>query len=233
MKQTSISVVVPCFGQARYVHDAISSVSSQTYKAWRCAVVFDEAESGAQIREATQNDDRFELVVTARVSTPTARNIGLRKLDGTYIVALDADDKLSPLFFERAAGILDLYNDVLLVYGQAALFGSARGMFDVPPFSHELLRTRNMIYSAAMFRRKAYECVDGYDELLEKGLEDWELWVALLKHGERAIQLQTIEFYYRQHQASKTACMNVQHWNEACEYIRRKHADFCAPSLQL
>src|SRR5947199_7961340 len=152
VKNSRISVVVPCFGQARYVRDALASISGQTYGAWRCVVVFDEADSGRQVRNATLNDDRFELVTTARVSTPAARNIALRKLDGTYIVALDADDVLSPRFFERATRILDVQEDVRLVYGQAALFANARGRFEVPPFSHELLRVRNIIYSAAMFR---------------------------------------------------------------------------------
>ncbi|MCB8836123.1 glycosyltransferase family A protein [Aurantimonas sp. VKM B-3413] len=218
-----ISVVIPCFGQARYLADAVASLRAQTFVSWRCAIVFDEAESGECVRFATKGDCRFVPIRTTRAPTPAARNLGLSLLSSQFIVVLDADDMLCHSFFERATACLLAHQEAKIVYGRARLFGAAEGEFDVPPYDGRLLRERNMIYSSAMFRKVDFDRVGGYDENLSSCLEDWDLWLGILADGGRAIRLDTVELLYRQHARSKTSCVTPVEWKRAYTYIRMKH----------
>jgi glycosyltransferase involved in cell wall biosynthesis len=223
-----VAVVVPCYGQVAFVGEAVQSILRQCGGNWGCAIVYDNHECGSIISSLVGRDKRFFCLPTTgeSVSTPRARNLGVRALSSDYVVTLDADDILGSKFFERAAAELDSRSDVKLVYGEARLFGDCKGPFHVPEFSPELLCRRNMIYSAAMFRRKDFDAVGGFDEALHMGLEDWELWLSILKRGGRAVRLTTIELYYRQHGGSKTASSHRGEWENAKAYISKKHKDF-------
>jgi glycosyltransferase involved in cell wall biosynthesis len=150
-----VSVVIPCFGQARFVGDAVASLRSQSHLFWNCAIVYMEEESGNEVREAIAGDPRFQLVPSSHLSTLAARNLGLSKLKGPYAVMLDADDILGSSFLERGLHVLAGCPDIKVVYGRAQLFGDRSGEFDTPNYCRQTLKSRNMIYSAAMFRRAA------------------------------------------------------------------------------
>ena len=43
MLRPSISIIVPCFNQAKYVSDCITSIINQTFKNWECIIVDDNS----------------------------------------------------------------------------------------------------------------------------------------------------------------------------------------------
>jgi len=88
-----VTVVIPCFNQARYLCDALRSVVNQRYTGIETIVVDDGS-----------TDDSAEVAVAAGV-TPirqpnaglsAARNVGLAAARGEFVVFLDADDELLP-----------------------------------------------------------------------------------------------------------------------------------------
>ena len=62
----SISIVMPCFNEERYVGEAIASVRGQTFDDWECIVVDDASKDSSlsAIVAATAGDSRFVVLRT-------------------------------------------------------------------------------------------------------------------------------------------------------------------------
>src|SRR5262245_54183980 len=99
----TVSVVIPCYNQARYLSDAVSSVRQQTHRPIECIVVDDGSTDGT-------SDVAVELgalvVRQTNNGVSAARNAGLRIARGDFIVFLDADDVLLPDALARGVGAL-------------------------------------------------------------------------------------------------------------------------------
>src|SRR3989304_10450198 len=64
MNTPLISVIVPCFNQARFLRDCLDSVLAQTYPHWECIIINDgSTDDTRQVSlEYTSKDSRFRYV---------------------------------------------------------------------------------------------------------------------------------------------------------------------------
>ncbi|NNC45269.1 MAG: glycosyltransferase family 2 protein, partial [Winogradskyella sp.] len=103
MKTPLISIIVPCYNQAKYLDEALHSVFIQSYKNWECIIVndgsFDDTESVAA--QWTKKDKRYVYLYQENSGLSSARNAGLRKACGDYIQFLDSDDVIEASKFEK------------------------------------------------------------------------------------------------------------------------------------
>lgn len=93
-----VSVVVPAFNSADYLHRSIMSVVGQSYKNWELIVVDDGSfDSTNQIlRDLTKLDKRisfFERPKNRKKGANACRNLGIEKSSGEYVAFLDSDDE--------------------------------------------------------------------------------------------------------------------------------------------
>jgi glycosyltransferase involved in cell wall biosynthesis len=229
VSEAKVDLVISCFDVTEYLRDAVSSVVSQSLTQWRCIVVDDGSSdcNSRKIREEVPRSPQFEYLRQHHCGLPAARNAGFRMGSAPYLIALDADDVLAPRFLENAVAILDERPKTHLVYGRVQYFGQRDGEMPVPLYSRYAIKVRNPICASALFRRVDFERVGGYDPNLADGLEDWDLWISILKERGVVHRLEAIGLYYRQHPLSMVARMPPIKWAAAKEYIRRKHADFC------
>jgi hypothetical protein len=70
--------------------------------------------------------------------------------------------------------------------------------------------------------------INGYDENMKDGLEDWEFWISLLKTGSEVYKINEPLLYYRQYETSRQSILdrNKQRNEEIREYICNKHSSF-------
>lgn len=94
----AVSVVVPAYNQSGWLRDTLQSVASQTLQDWECIVVNDgSTDDTATIgEEFVQRDSRFHLVNQVNQGVSAARNRGLERARGEFVVFLDGDDLLLP-----------------------------------------------------------------------------------------------------------------------------------------
>lgn len=223
-----VSIIVPCYNQAQYLDEALQSVLDQTYVNWECIIVNDG--SPDHTKEISQgwvaNDNRFVYLYQDNAGVSSARNFGIASSRGSFILPLDADDKISPDYVALAVETFRDNKSLKVVYCKAEKFGDEAGMWTLPPFSLKELSLDNVIFCTAMYRKEDWKLIGGYDNRMISGWEDWEFWIALLKNSGKVKCLETVGFYYRIKAISRQEQMSYDNMKHLMEYLSIKHADF-------
>ena len=228
MKETMVSVIVPCYMQAQYLDEALQSVLKQTYPYWECIIVNDGSPDDAEEISSywIKKDNRFKYLYQDNKGLCSARNNGIRNATGEYILPLDADDKISPDYLRRAMKAFSEDNALKVVYCEAEKFGDASGFWKRASFSLKNLSRTNMIFCSAFFRKDDWTEVGGYDVNMIYGFEDWEFWISILKNGGKVKCLNEVGFFYRIKKDSMLKKLDGKKKTEMLEYLSIKHADF-------
>lgn len=91
------SIIIPVYNDARFLNRTIRSWVSQTFKQIEIIMIDDGStdESADIINEWAQKDNRIRIItLTQNVGPWTARNYGVEKANGRYIMFCDADDSV-------------------------------------------------------------------------------------------------------------------------------------------
>jgi glycosyltransferase involved in cell wall biosynthesis len=184
-----VSVVIPCYNQARFLGEAIQSVLSQGYTHFEIVVVDDGSRDGTEgvASGYASEDARVRLVKQENRGLAAARNRGLAEARGEYVVFLDADDRL--LFEALEVGVreLEAHPGCAFVSGicrkitadGSVVAGWEQFRVRDDPYL-ELLRSCPIYVPAVMYRRWALDTVGGFDTSY-KAAEDYELYYRILE----------------------------------------------------
>jgi glycosyltransferase involved in cell wall biosynthesis len=191
-----VSVVIPCYGQARFLADAVASALAQTYPPFEVIVINDGSpDSSAMDKVLAPFQTRITYLTQENQGLSGARNAGLRRCTGDYVVFLDADDRLLPNALGTGAEALSACPTCALVWGLRRIIDaeglplrSNVGTVEHRPTYADLLRT-NIIGPpvGVMFRRSALNDIDGFSSIPECA-EDYDAYL-------RVAQRHEIEFH--------------------------------------
>lgn len=103
----TISVIIPVYNVEKYLRRCLDSVKGQTFADWEAICVNDGSPDGSRaiIGEYASSDPRFILFDKPNGGLSDARNFGMAKARGEYIVFLDSDDFIHPQTFEITTGL--------------------------------------------------------------------------------------------------------------------------------
>jgi glycosyltransferase involved in cell wall biosynthesis len=93
VKHATVSVVIPCYGQAHFLREAIESVIAQNHPPE--IVVVDDG-SPDNTAEVAARYPQVRYVRQQNKGLAEARSSGFRVATGDYLMFLDADDRLTP-----------------------------------------------------------------------------------------------------------------------------------------
>ena len=101
-----VSIVIPTFNSSKYLKATLDSVLSQTYANWECILIDDGSIdlTGTISVNYQEKDNRFQLYkrpVDLPKGPSSARNYGVSKAKGDYLIFLDADDLLATTCLEN------------------------------------------------------------------------------------------------------------------------------------
>lgn len=194
-----VSVVICCYNQGRYLAEAIESVLLQTYKDWECIIINDGSEDNTEdIAIMYKNkDSRIRYIYQNNQGVCKARNIAINKANGEYILCLDADDKISNAYLELAVKELDIDSGIAVVACDYQYFGRDFRVKKLEPYSIQKLMGHNLFVNCSMFRKSDFIRVNGFNENMATGLEDWDFWLSILENGGKVKYLNGIHFFYR------------------------------------
>ncbi|MFC3578095.1 bifunctional glycosyltransferase family 2 protein/CDP-glycerol:glycerophosphate glycerophosphotransferase [Streptomyces yaanensis] len=125
-----LSLVVPAYKVQGYLTECLDSVLGQDYTDFEVIAVDDCSpdSSGAILDEYAQRDARIHVIhLTENVGLGRARNAGLEKAQGDYVLFLDSDDTLSDGALKAIADRLEATGDPeILVYDYARSYWDGR-----------------------------------------------------------------------------------------------------------
>jgi glycosyltransferase involved in cell wall biosynthesis len=89
-----VSIIIPCYNQAKFLEETLYSILSQTYSNWECLIINDGSTDKTEkiAEQFTVKDQRFKYFYKENGGLSSARNFGLDKAKGNYIQFLDSDD---------------------------------------------------------------------------------------------------------------------------------------------
>lgn len=97
-----ISVIIPVYNNENEIRRSIKSIQEQTYKDLEIIIINDGSSDNSReiIEELMLTDSRIKLINTPNQGQSQARNLGVSKASGDWILFLDADDYYQPYSIE-------------------------------------------------------------------------------------------------------------------------------------
>lgn len=92
-----ISIVIPCYNVEEYISQCLDSVVNQTYENIEIICINDGSTDNTLtiLKNFVQRDHRMILLDQTNKGLSLARNVGLEKCTGDFVMFLDSDDYLS------------------------------------------------------------------------------------------------------------------------------------------
>ncbi len=221
-----VSVVVPFYNRADTIDDTINSLLEQTFIDFEVIIVDDgstDEVSVEKLEKIKAVHPKFIVMHQKNNGVASARNLGIKKSKGKYIICLDSDDIVEPTYIEKCTTLLEYNQDISLVTTYRKDFGVLNDEFRGVPYEPLELYKNNMVTTAAQFRRKAWEVSGGYKSNI--GYEDWDYWLTLAEHGFWGKLLPEPLFVYRVAMSSRFVQDKEAHWNNI-KLIQGMHKNY-------
>jgi glycosyltransferase involved in cell wall biosynthesis len=229
---SKISVVIPCYNQGAYLKETLTSVEKSTYDNIEIIIVNDGSTDLVTKKVLEElHTEGYCVLHKENGGLSSARNYGISRANGEFILPLDADDLISKKYIEEGLAVFEAEN-VDIVYAKAQLFGVYNKPWELPDFSPQAMVKSNIIFCSAIYRKSLWEQVGGYKETMKYGFEDWELWFSMLEKGATVYRIDAIHFYYRVRANSMARTTNVTFKRPALDLIYGYHKDYIVQHME-
>jgi GT2 family glycosyltransferase len=180
-----VSIIIPCYNGEAFLQEAIESALAQSYRRVEVVVVDDGStdRSGAIAQSLP-----VRYLYHPNRGLCASRNEGVRASKGSYILFLDADDRLKPDAIESGLAVLDEQPQCAMSVGdhificQDRLHVAASRKECLSEFHYEALLKSNFIemISSVIFRRSVLEELGGFNPGLTVA-EDYDLYLRIAR----------------------------------------------------
>lgn len=98
MRETKISIVVPVYNAEKELQRCVDSILGQSFSDWELLLIDDGSRDGspALCDRLAQRDPRVRVCHKENGGVSSARNLGIQKAEGEYLMFTDSDDTLFP-----------------------------------------------------------------------------------------------------------------------------------------
>ncbi len=202
-----VSIIVPCYNQQKFLDECLHSVSVQTYENWECIIIDDGSTDNSQniAEKWVEKDSRFFYHYKKNGGLSSARNFGLEKVSGNWILFLDGDDIIHQE--KLRLSLYGIKNENLSISN----FEMLNGKFIYEPFSDITkyeISLQNIVSRWDIDFNIPIHCIMIKKELIEdirfmeglKAKEDWLFWIEIFSKNKVSIQFVNKKLVqYRQH----------------------------------
>lgn len=239
-----VTLIIPCYNQARFLGDALDSALAQAYDSLEILVVNDGSTDDFTARiQRYLAYPHLKIITQENRGLPAARNRGIAEAHGDFFKFLDADDWLAPNAIARQVAAFAQDPTLGLVYCDITRV-DAEGK---PADDFSVAQTRRILNGdilpsllvggyftpqTVLVPRQVIDRVGGFDETLG-GTADTELWMRIVCEGYTAHFVPEKLAFYRLHDANMsldTAHMHATHLR-ALEAITTRYPQRVAGAL--
>lgn len=194
----SVSVIVAARNYGRYLDECLRSIQANRPDQ---IVYVDDASDDASLRVARKVGGVEIVPLSQNVGAAQARNAGLDRAWGEFVVHVDGDDCLPTGYLDACSRALVDNPDAPFVYTAAQAFGDQCPHWQVPTkFDRGRLWERNYVHTSAMYRKSAVDRAGGWTDVAGT-CWDWSLALRASRFGD-PVGLPNTHILYRQHSGS-------------------------------
>jgi glycosyltransferase involved in cell wall biosynthesis len=207
MNLAAVSIIMPVRNGERYIASALRSLLCESGIGLDIIVVDDGSTDGTAgiVRGIAAAHPCVRIVSGPQSGVSGARNAGLAAVpeEVPYISFLDCDDLSVPGRIARQLGKLKARPDAGYVIGLIRFFEEADEENVIPLPGSRTVTVRGVQLAAALFDRRVFGQVGGFDEEMNHG-EDTDLFLRLLEAQIPYEAEDEVAVLYRRHQANMT-----------------------------
>jgi glycosyltransferase involved in cell wall biosynthesis len=221
-----ISIVIPCYNDAIYIEQSVESALNQTYSNIEIVVVDDGSNEETKAVLKKIEHKITKLITQENQGQSTARNVGIREAKGAYVLVLDSDDYFEASFCEKALEQFTQNKEIKIVSSHTNRIFDNNTTDIFKPGGGQIadFLLKNCAMGSAMFKKMDWKKINGYDEMMRNGFEDWEFYIRLIKDEGRAHVIPEPLFNYRLRKNSTTNKANQIKY-KLLDYIYTKHRE--------
>lgn len=230
--QPLVSIIVPYFNHGNYIEECIQSILNSSYSNIEVVIINDGSTDKESISKIKLLEGKYLNVVIhhqENAGPSSARNIGMELANGEFFVFLDGDDLIEKDTITTCLNTFKNNPDITVVYGNNLHFGEKKYLRKQKELVEDSILLFNPIAVCVILKRSFFDQGIKFDDTLSRlGLEDWELWITLVKCNFKFKYINQTLFKIRVLQNSRTTDSANQKLEEIKAYIYNKHCKFLA-----
>jgi len=227
-----ISVLLPVYNGARYVHESVESILGQSFADFELIVINDGSSDATPAIVSKFRDPRIRLIHNEHnLGLAPSLNRGIAAVKGDYIARQDADDIALPHRLRTQIEFLRSHPAIAMVGSWALLIddqGREQGVCDYPPIADidikwSLLFSNPFIHGSVMMRRDVVDKIGGYTKdpvIFRAFVEDYDLWSRINRVARSANIPEPLE-KYRVNPSGASARTHSEQQRQAEEISKR------------
>jgi len=245
-----VTCIITSYNYGSFLIEAVESVLKQTILPFEILISDDCSTDETQIIAEEYVRKYPKLIKYNRNETNLGIvkhfNKAIKLTRGEFVFFLGADNKLTSNYVEELVKILEQNNEVGIAYTDYAFFGArARIAYEeLPEFRRaaiiddsyfkiffpettsrdellDVLQLSNIIHGSSMFKREAFESVQGYT--LTEMPEDYNLFKRIVEKGWDAKKAKKTNLAYRQH--SNSQANNILNLQNRMLFYKKSYLD--------
>ena len=209
-----VSVIIPAYDVAEFIGDALDSVFAQTLTDYEVIVINDGSPDTPKLEQGlAPYMSRIVYLKQENRGVSAARNTGIAAARGSLIAFLDADDVWLPNYLEVQVKRIQADPTIDVLYPNVLMFGgtseTGEEFMTICPSSGEVTFERLLLQecnvsNCSIARKETLVRAGMFDESL-RSVEDFDLWLRVIKAGGRIVYHRDVLARYRRRSGSLTA----------------------------
>jgi hypothetical protein len=189
-----VSIIIPTKDRADLLAGTVASIEAQTYSNIEALVVDDHStdSTASLMRETMARDNRFQFIPLPadRNGAPAARNEGVRRSTGEFVIFLDSDDLIAPHCIEQRVRIITERPDLDFAVFPCQVFldraGDTQLLWNIDGRGDDIDRFLDLDVpwqtTSPIWRRDSLVKVGDWDEDAMTA-QDWEFHIRAIARG--------------------------------------------------
>ncbi len=234
-----VSLIIPVYNVEDFITRCLASVEKQTYKNLEVIIVNDgSTDSSAQvINSFACRNSNFKVYTIENRGLGGARNYGIEKATGEYVVFLDSDDYIAENCIERfvssaerdcgdiiCCNFCDVAEDgTPILYYKNRFSAPVTNLYEQPRILFNRFSAHGKMYKRELFKDMQFVSREWY--------EDLRLIVKLYLNAKKIVYIEDFLFFYVQRQGSIMNSSNAKRnleiitaFEDVLSYYKEKNA---------
>lgn len=233
-----ITIIEPVYNVEKYIDKNIKSIKNQGFDDFECLLINDGStdKSVDVALQAINNDNRFKIYNKENGGVSSARNYGIEKTKGDYLVFVDPDDVISPLFLNTLYENIEKYNTDISICNYKFIKsleenlndeGGNVEIYNTEEFlNHFLIRDKSFVLVSMLIKTELIRnnCLT-FDERIRFSEDQMYMWDLIINSNSISYTNQKLYGYYLRESSTMTSSSKNKIL-DSYPYVKEKLSSF-------